>query len=894
MDLANVTRIFVNTPVVNGVKLATGSNPIGIALPDKVEGSLTITHSINEGSEIRLSFSCVPSFRIAQLRTEFKEGSLHNYDNNQYIVTNYGETTDTRALGSYGLITTYTVEVVLLVYSYLKAQLSVRLEYPTNGTPFLSAHNIATKAGLVYNGFDFQIPVTKDSADTFFNFSLKEEVDKRAFEYQQFVCYGNNRVYTQPLQYTQPVTGVLSPVQISGSPPIQYKNAVITWANNTLSPFRNDPDYMKPTPQVVYLVEGDFAVTEPPDNIDAFRDQKGAFIASVGLSDPVSPKTTPLDDQTGTWYQATLALHLVFDNGGQTKEVRITKKVDGVTEYVESYTYGFMFTAFKFAQNGGSPADYWLPIEYKKSVYNYEKVDRSFNYIKYQDRAGIWRTTIVSPELRALLQASNVGYLTSATTTGYKYLRFQTERQGGWNIEKDTSIAGSIFWGKRVESSTLFGTGEYTTESERRYCEDMLQLYLYRKVPIYGKTQYYLVESESVYNDTYINTNKEINANIEKVAWASLPENLRNTTTPDSEGFVGIARPDPDSYKEYLAISEKTEEIALAWRRNPLAKLYNPSIQTVGERTPSVSANSLPTTYLPSLEPYVIGENRIQTVERKVIPNRNTTSNHNNILQENDKYKLPLALTFGTDFGTYINNIGNSKLTDRIDRYVEYTTTNSSRGINFDEQAAITTFAEYEGRPPLATVQRTQALQSDIQDDPFYKKDKEYYYTALLDSDLPTDDSTASFSMLEIKQSDIEGTRKALDFRLQLENASNTHELTVDLGYYRPEYKVGYLTSISEYDGQWLIRKVEHGFDFSGAFLTNKPTRLTLGYWYFVQSQITTSDFTKQSPISLPYNPSKYNVVGGRYPLDFNKPSTIPSITGARGDEQGSLAFIYF
>ena len=891
MDLRNVTRIFVNTPVVNGRKLTTGVLPVGV--PTQVEGSLTITHTINEGSEIRLSFTTVPSYRISQLRATFKEGSLHNYDSNQYIVTNYGETTDTQPLKQFGVVTTYTVEVVLLVYSFLKAQIAVRLPFPSTGSPFIAARDIATKAGVGYSGFDFQIPVTRDNADTFFNFTLRDEIESRAFEYQHFIFYGYNQVKTQPIQTTRPITGVISPVQISGSPPVQYKNAVVTWANNTLDPFRNDPDYLKPTPQIIYLVEGDLAVTQPPDNITSFRDQKGAFIASVGLNNPVSPKTTPLDNQTGTWYQATRALHLVFDNGGQTKEVRITKKVDGVTEYVESYKYGFMFTALKFATTGGSPSEYWLPIEYKKTVYNYEKVDRDFDAIKYQDRKGVWRSTVLAPELKTLLQASRVGYLVSTTTTGYKYLRFQTEAQGGWDITKDTSIAGSIFWYKRVQGGINGGTGGNNT-AQANYCQDMLQLYLFRKVPINGKTQYYLVESESVYNDTFVGTNKEINANIEKVAWSALPESLRNTTTPDSEGFVGIARPDPDSYKEYLVLSERTEEIALAWRTNPLAKLYDPANQTVGDKQPTVKPNALPSTYLPSLEPYVIGENTIATVERKVIPNRNTTDNHNNILQENDKYKLPPALTFGTDFGTYINNIGNSKLTDRIDKYVEYTTTNSSRGISFDEQAALTTFAEYEGRPPLATVQRTQALQSDIQDDPFYKKDKEYYYTALLDSDYPTDDSTASFALLESKQSDIAGTKRALDFRLQLENAQSTQELTVDLGYYRPEYKVGSLTTIAEYDGQWLIRKVEHGFDFSGAFMTNKPTRLTLGYWYFVQSQITTSNFTKQPPTALPYNPSRYNVVGGRYPLDFEKLPNVPSVTGSRGNEQPSLAFVDF
>ncbi len=890
MDLRNVSRIFANTPIVAGVKLATGTNPLQVQIPSSVEGSLTVLHTLNQGSEIRISFTTVPYYRIDFLRSVFKEGSLHNFDNNQYIVTNYGESTDTQPVGQFGLVATYTCEIVLLVYSYLKAQISVRLPFPSTGSPFISVQSIAAKAGVSYNGFDFQIPVTRDNADTFFNFTLKDEVERRLFEFRQFVDYRFNSVVTVPLQYTKPIVGAVSPFQISGSPPVQYKNARIEWANNSLSPFRNDPIYLKPTPSVVFLLEGDLDVSRPPDNITAFRDQKGQLILSVGLSNPTDPKIIPLDQQSGNWYQATRVLYLNFDNGGQTKELRITKKVDGVTEYTETYKYGFAFTAYKFAATGGSPQQYWIPIEYKKTVYQYTKADRNFTEIKYQDRAGQWRSTVVSPELRQLLEQTRVGYLTSTTTTGWRLLRFQTEQQGGWDITKDTSIAGSIFWGKRLTGGIDGGTGGNTT-AQYNFCQDMLQLYLFRRVPIYGKTQYHLVESESVYSDTFIGTNKEINANIEKVAWASLPENLRNTTTPDSEGFVGIARPDPDSYKEYLVVSEKTEEIALAWRTNPLAKLYDSEKQTVGDKQPTLSAKDLPKTYLPSLEPYVIGENTVSTIERKVIPSRNTTVKYSEILQQNDRYKLPPGTTVQIPQYTAVNPINSG---NRIDKYVEYTTTNTTKGVNFDEQAAITFFSEIEGRPPLATVQRTAALQSDIQNDPFYKRDKEYYYTSIIDSDFPTDDTTQSFSMLEIKESEIERTRQALNFRLSLENASNTQELTVDVGYYRPEYRVGCLTTLDAYDGQWLIRKVEHSFDFSGGFLINKPTKLTLGYWYFVESQITTAQNTEQPPNTLPYNPSKYNVLGSQYPLEYNKIIGTPSVVGQRGNEQPSLAFIEY
>lgn len=895
MDLTNVTKIFYNTPLIGNTTKVSGDNPLGVDLPTQTAGTLSILHTINQGSEIRISFSTVPSYLIDILRSTFEEGSLHNYDNNQYITTNYGETIDTQPLGQFGFISTFTVEVTLIVYSYLLAKTSVKLPYPSNGTSFISAQTIANKAGVQYNGFDFQIPVTKDNADTTFSFSLESEITERLHEFQKVVDFNNQTVVTRAIGYTKPVIGEVSPIQISGSPPNQYKNAVVTWANNTLDPFRNDPTYMKPVPVVVYLVEGDLNVTEPPDSITSFKDNTGQTILSVGLNNPTNPKDTiNLAEQSGTWYQATRVLHLVFDNGGQTKEVRITKKVDGVTEYVESYKYGFMFSAFRLASVGGSPSNYWLPIEYTKTTYFYEPVSRDFENIQYQDRSGVWRTTIIDPTLKELLQKSNVSYLTRTETTGYKYMRFQQESfsNTAWDIVNDNSIAGTIFWGKRLTGGINGGTGGNST-GEFNFCKDMLNLFLFRRVPIIGKTQYYLVESESVYNDTFVNTQKAIAANIEKVAWASLSEDLKIKTSPDSEGMVGIAKPDPDSYKEYLVISEKTETIALAWLQNPLSILYDGSKQRKGITIPQVPTKSLPTTYYPDAPSYVIGENIINTVERKVIPNRNTTTKHSEVLQFNDKYKLPNGIigagnAFTVTAGTPINS------SDRTDKYVEYNSNIATRGENFQESASITTFSEVEGRPPLATVKRTQALQNDIQKDPFFKTDVEYYYTSILDSAFPTEDGAGSFNMIEIKQSNIAGTKAAIDFKVKMENALNTKELTVDLGYYRPEYIVGNLTTVPSVLGQWLIKKVEHSFEFSGAFLVAKPTKLTLGKWYDIVSQISNSNFTKQDPTVLPYNPSKYKVVGSQYPLEFNKLANTPSLTGDRGGKQPTLPYIEF
>ena len=878
MDLKNATHVLYETPVfLNTHRVNTGMPINGISIEEKTGGSLTILHVVNQGTEIRISYTTVPSYKINILRQTFNEGSVHNYDNNQFIVTNYGETIDTRTLGHFGVLTAYTVEVTLLAYSYLLAKTSVKLTYPTNGTAYIPVQLIASTAGISYNGFDFHIPVVQDSANTYFNYSLDSEIQTRLFEFQHVVEYNYGQVKTRPVGNAPIVNGQVSPIQISGSPPQQYSNAVINWAITTLDPFRNDPLYMISQPVITILPEGDFDVTVPPSNISGFTDESGAYIGSVGLNDPTSSTAT-----AGTWFEATKALHMVFDNGGVTKELKLTKKVNGAISTIQTWKYGFMFTAYGLAQQGGSPSNYWRCIEYTLQTYNYSSASTTFGDVQYQDRTGQWNNAIVSPQLRSLINNSKVGYLVSINTTGYKYLRFQNETfNGSWNVAKDQSVAGSIYWGRRATSGISLTSG--STTAENNFVNRMLNTYLFRSVPIFGSTQYHLVAADSLYNDLYGNVPKAVVTTIDKVPWSSLPLNLQNSTTPDAEGYVGIARPDPNSAKEFLVLGEATENITLAWQTNPLSIQYSGD-QISGTSQPTIPNGSLPKTFMAGLKPYVVGESTSSKVTRQIIPTKSTTSNSQYVrLSLQQRFQLPPEAVDINDTSTSIVS------TDRVEKYIEYTTNKTASGANFTQVAGLTTFSELEGRPPSATIQRTQVIQQDIQIDPWYRKDTQYYYTCLLNSNYPTDNGTATFNLLQINQADIAGTKKAIDFKVAFDNALNTKELTVDLGYYRPEYQVGNITSVLGADGIWLIKRVEHGFDFSGKFLIAKPTKITLGRWYDINSQITTSNFTQQNMSQLNYRPNNYQVLGTAYAGDFNRTFDI-SISGDRGQEQPQLS----
>ena len=77
-------------------------------------------------------------------------------------------------------------------------------------------------------------------------------------------------------------------------------------------------------------------------------------------------------------------------------------------------------------------------------------------------------------------------------------------------------------------------------------------------------------------------------------------------------------------YKEYLVLSEKSENISLAWQTHPLSIKYDDT-QTLGNKEPTIPNGSLPKTYLPSMSAYVVGESTNSYVDRKIIPTKTNT-----------------------------------------------------------------------------------------------------------------------------------------------------------------------------------------------------------------------------------------------------------------------------
>ena len=872
MDLANCSKVIYSLPAINGSNAYGGSLPSPYTNVEIIsntnspsKGTLEISHRLNEATQIRISFEAILKNNISTVRTTFIEGSIHTYEGVSYIVVNYGESSDITQSGTLTL-STFSAEVSLIDYVFSKSQSSVILPYPT--TSYISASEISTAADVPYSGFDFHIYLTRDNPNQTFSFSLYEEVYNRLKDYQKVIYTQGSSLAVRSPANTTPVRGIIAPVQVSGSPSTVYKSINVNWNKNLISPFTNNQNQQLANPPVVYIQEGDNDLTTAP--ISALYDDKGNLIGSYSSNNPTLPSENNKLATQSTWWNLARALHLVFDNNGITKQVRITKKVNGSIEWIETYKYGFMFTVRDFA---GSVQNSWKLIEYSRTVYKYEEVNQQFETIKYKDSAGVWRETIVDPALQELLSQSTVKYLVGTETTGYKFIRFvqETFNPNSWDVVKDAGCPGTIFYGAR-----LFGAvaGYRNSGDNNSYFRRMYNLYLFRQVPIYGKTTYHLVSADSLYKDA----KKSLAVSIEKIPYSALPINLQNQTTPDADGFVGIAKPDPNSYKEYLVISETTENMALAWQSNPSSIKYNNSQSYTELEEPAAKLLTFPDKYNPNLNPYIVGENTISSVERRVIPNNNTTSVAEQAFIANNSTKY-------SGFSENANASSTANLKNNTDIYVEYSKNKNYNGNEFVNQAELTQFSEVEGRPATATVARDFVLEPSTEENP-WDANQIYKYNGTINSSYYTTDTDAVISLLEIPETDLASSKLACDFQLQMDNAINTKEMSVDIGFYRPEYLVGDITTIPYSEGKWLIKSVTHSFTFNGKFLTANPTKLTLGRWYTIQSTLTPTNFSSTVPTDASGSSVTYDVLGSQYPLEFSPQLGTPNRVGERGSEQ--------
>lgn len=174
-----------------------------------------------------------------------------------------------------------------------------------------------------------------------------------------------------PPKFTQVVTGAIAPsptfpaTEESGALAIEWNNYQLTGqfssqletddTEETLGQASGRDRWTRRQRETETFEEGDPSPTQPPDGAQAIR--------SVSLNHDVS---------------------------GPTKVLSRTRKLDGVTELVEQWRYGYAFIANAIAVDGelqGAPSAHWMIVEYTRTEYLF---DSETGYALGYDRTG-WR-----------------------------------------------------------------------------------------------------------------------------------------------------------------------------------------------------------------------------------------------------------------------------------------------------------------------------------------------------------------------------------------------------------------------------------------------------------------------------------------------------------------------
>lgn len=256
------------------------------------------------------------------------------------------------------------------------------------------------------------------------------------------------------------------------------------------------------------------------------------------------------------------------DGSGRKKVRKTTTQVDGTTTKTVTETFGFLYTAADINAGDGvllstTPEDFWTLIEYQEETPIYEPAPNLALSVKaevppqYSGMGAVGETVnlIIHPDYEQFAVASALGnqvqfqssakYLTQVKTTGWRYAR----------LEKETDDLETI---------------SLADESDR------LDLYVFKKIPKVGKTQYFLRSNRSNYGEQ---ENQSLPFSVEWTKYEELSEELKKRVLSDKiteAGVVGILKPDPSYVEPLSIINESTESNSFAWAPNPDTSAEDP------------------------------------------------------------------------------------------------------------------------------------------------------------------------------------------------------------------------------------------------------------------------------------------------------------------------------
>ena len=401
------------------------------------------------------------------------------------------------------------------------------------GSTSISVSKLAAAAKVPYKGpsFDIEIPANSDKD---FGMSLGDAVTKRARSLGCFVVYADPGIELRKIDSVRSWNFIENDVIADGGNTLKgaiaYNRAEMTFG--TESKDDKDPD----APPGVKL-------TKKAPVIETTRD--------LDSDDPSSP---PANSSV----LKSIDSNSVDGQGPKLTDTTTTTQ-DGQTMRVDRKIYGFLYTA-KDIHIGdgvlqGTPSNYWQLIEQQIEEHVYTALSNLSLSIVAKDpdpqyaktSLGGRVTLIINPDYDSFVSGSALGgsatfrstakYLVQIKTTGWAYRRLIKETDALETIDLDAT-------------------------------DPTYQYYFFKKIPITGETNYYLVSPDEKYGE----------------GGAALPFSVQWKTveelTPDEKrkvsssnitegGKVGVLTPDVNYTQPMQVLFEGTSKNSFAWAPNP-------------------------------------------------------------------------------------------------------------------------------------------------------------------------------------------------------------------------------------------------------------------------------------------------------------------------------------
>ena len=481
-----------------------------------------------------------------------------------YIVDAYGYNRQNYVWRNSVRFSIFTVSVTLKSAIEEKISKKVKVfEIVTYGAKNISLSAIASKAGITYNGPTALIPIPAN-ADRNLSMSVDDVVANIAAVNGCYISYSNGAVVLKKLGNGGSWNFAVQEITSDGSNTLRrnnkgIKNAVLTWGEAEEEDTKSIPNspasipFTRKEPVTQTLVETDEDFDEPP---------KGTTVLK-GL-DSTSDKSSP----------SKIRKISTVVNGVTMKEVVEIAKFEYTSEDIHAGD-GLLFSS--------EPANFWRVVEHQETTPVYKKISGLNLSIKAlaPDQSG---TTSLSPRTVPLILhpdyssfatdsfdfgggsfANNAEYLVEQKTSGWKRLRFETEK------DRETIEYGE-------------------DRAEDPYAQKKWQLYQYKQIPFESKTAYKLISSELVYgknNDSQPFTVEwKDYEELEPRLKQRVPYNAVHHSQYGKPTKVGIIYPDPNYAASMLILVESKVNSSFAFTPNPDSEPDDPKPpKTTGEES---------------------------------------------------------------------------------------------------------------------------------------------------------------------------------------------------------------------------------------------------------------------------------------------------------------------